>query len=43
MPFIGAVFGAAMAALKGYIIAYNAVRIGVAVKKFFGGRKGGVV
>ena len=35
---IGVIFGAAMTALKGYIIAYNAVRIGMAVKKFFCGK-----
>ena len=38
MFIIGAVFGAAMTALKGYVIAYNAVRIGMAAKKFFFGK-----
>ena len=33
MFIIGAVFGAAMTALKGYIVAYNAVRV---VKFLFG-------
>ena len=34
----GVIFGAAMTVLKAYIIAYNAVRIGMAVKKFFFGK-----
>ena len=38
MFIIGAVFGAALTALKGYIVAYNAVRIVMGVKKFLFGK-----
>ena len=34
----GVIFGVVMTALKGYIIAYNVVRLGLVVKKFFFGK-----